>query len=238
MACNTGVSLSPIIDGTSLSFRTAGLHNGLALMEDLQTRSYWDHTNGECIHGSMRGTLLERSVPLRYFPAETTLRRYPQARVALSRPGFRQRALHRVFLRRMLKDEGHLPFMFHSTLAKDDERRPRMELGLGVWWPGTSRFYPMELLRKQGGAVFDTVGERRVLVFIDPESQAPVAGHCDAKECRWDGNDLVLDTQDVIRDLTRVEPNGTTHPFEHIPQMFTRWYGFSATFPGCEVYEP
>lgn len=238
MACNTGVSSTPIIDDTLYEFRVAGLFNGLALMEDLQTRSYWDHVNGECIHGPLRGQQLPRVTHLRYYPARVVEQRYPKARVALSRPGLRQRVLQRVVLRRMLSDEGHLPFMFAASMRDGDTRRPPMELGLGVWWPGASRFYPIERLRAQGGAVVDTLGDRRVLVFVDPVSHSPVAGHTQAHDCRWQGEDLLLDTNDVVRDLHRVQPDGSTHPFELLPQLFTRWYGFAATFPGCEIYEP
>lgn len=45
------------------------------------------------------------------------------------------------------------------------------------------------------------------------------------------------ETGDVIRDLHRVDPQGVAHPLELVPQIFTRWYGFSATFPGCDVFE-
>lgn len=238
MACNTGIGLSPLIDGKPHHFRVAGLLNGLALIEDLQTRSYWDHTTGECIHGPLRGRQLEHGAPLRYLSAETTRQRHPQAQLALSRPNLRQRVFQRTILRRMLREEGHLPGVFAASMTKDDERRPRMELGLGVWWPGVSRFYPTEALRQRGGAVLDTLGERRVLVFNDPGGYAPVAVHTDANDCHWDGDGLVLDTGDIVRGLERIDAHGVRHPLALLPQMLTRWYGFAATFPGCDVYQP
>ncbi|MCA9710207.1 MAG: DUF3179 domain-containing protein [Myxococcales bacterium] len=238
MACNTGVSSAPIIDGTTYDFRVAALFNGLALMEDVQTRSYWDHVTGEAIHGQLRGAQLPDVAPLQYMPAHAAAKRYPQAELALSTPSVRQRVIHRVFLRRMLRDEGHLPFLFAPSMAKDDPRRPRMELGLGVWWPGLSRFYPMPALRELGGAVVDTLSDRRLLVFIDPESHAPVAAHTEAHGCRWQGQTLELDDGSVVESLERVDAQGIRRPLELLPQLFTRWYGFSATFPGCEVFEP
>ncbi|MCX4245147.1 DUF3179 domain-containing (seleno)protein [Paraliomyxa miuraensis] len=237
MACNTGISSSPTVDGTTLEFRVAALHNGLALMEDLQTRSYWDHVTGECIHGPMRGAQLPQVTPLRYYPAAKAVQRFPRARLALSRPSVRQRVLQRMVLRKMLGDEGHLPSVFTPSMTKDDERRPRMELGLGVWWPGISRFYPMDVLRGRDRALLDGLGGRRILVFVDPGSTAPVAVRLDAHEHHWNGDELVLDTGDVVRDLQRVDPQGAVHPLELVPQIFTRWYGFSATFPGCDVFE-
>ena len=237
MACNTGISLSPQLDGKTLEFRVAALLNGLAVMEDLQTRSYWDHVTGEAIHGPMRGAQLSQITPLRYYPAQRAVLRFPEAQLALSRPSVRQRVLQRMVLRKMLGNEGHLPFMFEPSMGKDDERRPRMDLGLGVWWPGVSRFYPMDVLRQRGSALIDTLGERRMLVFVDPGSTAPVAVHVDAHEHHWNGDELVLDTGDLIRDMRRVDPKGVGHPLELVPQIFTRWYGFSATFPGCDVLE-
>ena len=236
MACNTGIGSTPIVDGTHYDFRVAGLHNGLALMEDMQTRSYWDHTTGEAIHGPLRGTELPEVRPLLYLSPRAALRQHPEAEIAISKPSLRQRLFSRVFLRRMLTDEGHLPFVFSSSMTEVDPRRPRMELGLGVWWPGTSRFYPMEALRERGGAVIDTLGDRRVLVFVDPGAYAPVAVRTEARQVQWDGEALVLDTGAVIRDLEQTQA-GMEQPLELLPQMFTRWYGFSAIFPGCEVYE-
>lgn len=219
------------------NFRVCGLYNGLALMEDMQTRSYWDHTTGECIHGELRGTQLPDVQPLRYVTPRNALHHHPDARIAVSKPSIRQRLLERVFLNRMLTDKGHLPFLFAPSMSKGDERRPRMELGLGVWWPGTTRFYPMDVLREKGRALIDTIGERRVLVFIDPGAHAPVAARVEATECRWDRDDLVLDDGSVVRDMTLEGPSGVSQPLELFPHLFTRWYGFSATFPGCDIYE-
>jgi hypothetical protein len=238
VACNTGIGLSPLIDGKPHRFRVGGLYNGLALIEDVETRSYWDHTTGECIHGPLRGTQLAGGVPLQYLTAEATRDRYPQAQLAISRPGVRQRVMHRMVIRRMLSPEGHLPSVFSPSLLADDERRPRMELGLGVWWPGVSRFYPLDVLRQHGGAVFDSLGERRVLVFLDQGSAAPVAARTDATHVRRDGQDLVLDTGEIVRGHERIDAKGVPHRLELVPQMFTRWYGFSSTFPGCDVYTP
>lgn len=236
MACNTGISSVPRIDGTAYEFRVCGLHNGLALMEDLQTRSYWDHTTGECIHGPLRGKVLPEVRPLRYVSPRNAVRHHPHARIALSRPTLRQRLLERVFLNRMLTPKGHLPFLFAPSMSKGDERRPRMELGLGVWWPGTTRFYPMETIQDHGNALVDTVGDRRVLVFIDPGAHAPVAAHTEARECQWDGDVLVLDDGGCIEGLQQTGSDGLTQPLEMFPHLFTRWYGFSATFPGCDVF--
>lgn len=237
MACNTGVSLIPKVEGQNYDFRVWGLHNGVALVEDMQTRSRWDHITGECIHGRHRGYELEAGPLLQYFKAGQAARRYPSARLALSNPPLRARLLHRTLIRRMLSPEGYLPgFFFKSSLTVEDERRLRMERGLGVVYKGEAqRFYPVSAI-EQAGAIVDTIAGRRLLVYIDRDSQVPVAGQTDASSAEWQGDELVLDTGDRVRDRQRVGQNGMIFEFEQPLQLFTRWYGFALTFPNCDIY--
>ena len=238
MACNTGVSWTPTVAGERLEFRAAGLYNGLGFVEDTKTGSYWDHITGESVHGELRGAELAEGPTLEYWGAAQAARRYPNAELALSRPTLLSRILHTALLRRMLSRTGHLPLMlFGPSLEHEDERRPRMELGLGVYdVEGGSRcFYPLDTIRAAKGALVDA--ERGLLVYIDPESGIPVAARVDASSCRFDDDELVLDTGERIRDRQLVGANEAARPLDQPAQLFTRWYGFALTFPGCAVYD-
>ena len=58
MPCNSGVSLVPLVDGKRERFAVRGLYNGLALLADATTNSYWDHITGACVHGPRQGAQL------------------------------------------------------------------------------------------------------------------------------------------------------------------------------------
>lgn len=228
-----------MVDGQRYDFRVWGLHNGVALIEDMPTKSRWDHITGECIHGAHRGVELEHGPMLQYFKAEQAARRYPAARVALSRPSLIARLLHRTLIHRMLSPEGYLPgFFFKPSLTVEDERKLRMELGLGVVYKGQAqRFYPLSRI-SEAGAVIDTIADQRLIIYVDPMSSVPVAARTEASAGTWAGEDLVLDNGDRIRDRQLVDVNGVIHDFDQPLQLFTRWYGFALTFPNCDIYEP
>ncbi|MGB1288890.1 MAG: hypothetical protein ACPG7F_20320, partial [Aggregatilineales bacterium] len=50
--------MMPIIDGKVHHFHAGGLYNGLILLRDAETGSYWDHITGEAVYGALKGTKL------------------------------------------------------------------------------------------------------------------------------------------------------------------------------------
>lgn len=48
------------IQGKTLTFHLAGIHNQNFLMRDEETGSFWQQVSGECVAGPMRGAKLER----------------------------------------------------------------------------------------------------------------------------------------------------------------------------------
>jgi hypothetical protein len=44
-----------------------------------------------------------------------------------------------------------------------------------------------------------------------------------------------LDNGSIVRMGVLLTRDGTRQRAERPQQLFTRWYGFSLTFPGCEV---
>jgi len=165
--------------------------------------------------------------------AAAALDAWPEARIAIS-----GRSMQLDQGPSMMRDEGPrqlMPF-FVNTLGEEDTRRPRMELGLGIWTADESMYFPLDALRAASGFVLGRLGARNVVVVLDPVSRVPAAFYTDATEAHGHGDHLHFDngltyTNGVFQDAAeqRVDP-------ERPLQLFTRWYGFSFTFPGSAIH--
>jgi hypothetical protein len=111
-----------------------------------------------------------------------------------------------------------------------------MDMGLGVWTAATRRYYPMETLRARGGAFLDRIEGRTVLVYMDSRSATPTALFVEADNVVVEGNEIRLDSGDVIRSGVLYDSAGNRRTGDLPQQIFTRWYGYSLTFPGAEVF--
>jgi hypothetical protein len=111
-----------------------------------------------------------------------------------------------------------------------------MDIGLGVWTGTTARYYPMDRIREQGGAFVDRIDGKNVLVYVDPESNTPAAVFVSARSAKREGQDVQLDDGSRVRSGVLLDRAGQRRQAELPQQMFTRWYGFSLTFPGPEVF--
>ena len=197
MVCHSGVGLTPIVDGKTLHFSAGGLYNGLVMLFDDETGSYWDHITGECVHGPSKGKTLETwGIEMTNVEAELKRGNTP---VLLSQPNWFGRIMA-FFSRNASRSSGFFPPRFRGTMSEVDPRLPEFEHGLGVVVDGVPTFYPMALI---GEGLTD--GDLQIR--IDPDDGIPVA---------------------------RINPaaEGEQRPF----QLFSRWYGFSLTWPGCRVY--
>jgi hypothetical protein len=126
---------------------------------------------------------------------------------------------------------------FQGTLGSEDQRRPRMELGLGVWSAATRRYYPVTRIREKGGALIDKLDGREVLIYIDSESNTPAAIFVKSASAKMQDKDVMLDNGMAVRSGVLLDRAGKRIAMEHPQQTFTRWYGFALTFPGSEVFE-
>jgi hypothetical protein len=135
-------------------------------------------------------------------------------------------------------DRTPLSDVFIATLGAEDKRRPRMDLGLGIWWDGGTRYYPRDLIREQGQALIDRIGGRTLLVYIDPSTSTPAAMFVNAATARVDKTVIRLDNgkSGTVRDGGFVDSGGRRVAVERPQQVFTRWYGFALTFPGASIY--
>ena len=205
-------------------------------MGDRQTGSFWDHITGECLHGPLKGRQLELA-PLRHMQAEQALAQFPDARIALSRlllPFGLIDGLIKIGQR--LGKGSFLPPRFAGSMGAEDPRRARMEIGLGIWSDTASRYYPLDLLKARGGVLLDRFDDKKMLVYLDPVSGTPTPLFVDVQKAEWDGDALGLDSGATIRSGRLYDAYGTELPTTQPLHLFSRWYGFSLTFPRCEIY--
>jgi hypothetical protein len=165
--------------------------------------------------------------------AAAALDTWPQARIAIS-----GRSMQLDQGPSMMRDEGPrqlMPF-FVNTLGEEDTRRPRMELGLGIWNDGESVYFPLDTLRVAGGFVLTRLGARNVVVILDPVSRVPAAFYTEATEAHGHGDHLHFDDGPTYANGVFQDAAGERPDPERPLQLFTRWYGFSLTFPGSAIH--
>lgn len=217
----------------------------MSFLNDQETMSAWDHITGECFDGPHRGYQLGYVSSPRHMTAAQALQRHPDLQMALSGSGMRQRIFTRTFwrwLRRDTNPDGLFPPHFPRSMETEDPRLERMEMGLGLWEEGQARFYPMKRLRDAGGALLDHFpanNGRQIVVYIDPQTSTPAAFYAPATACSWDGDELRLTADGteigVVHQGELRLSAGVGSEASRPKQLFTRWYGFAFTFPGCSI---
>jgi len=226
--------MAPSIDGEVHMFAEHGLYDGLFLMRDEESGTFWDHMTGRAVYGPLAGETLEIE-GVRQTTVEQVLDTDPDALVALS-----ERTMRRddeLQVDGLLAGIGRrLSGMFQSTVEEEDDRRPTMDLGIGIWSDDAARYYPHDVVRADGRAVVDTFEGRRVLIFLDPKTFVLSALHVDGDDPQWDDDVLRLSDGSYVEGSLLYDSSGNRRPSDVPLQVFTRWYGFSLTFPETEVY--
>ena len=138
--------------------------------------------------------------------------------------------------RLMRRGERGLSGQFLGTIREEDDRRPTMELGIGIWNGSTARYYPMPAVEEQGRVILDTFEGRSVLVYYDPTAYALISHYTTADRVWWEDDVLRLSTGERIENGLLFNEDGDQMEAESPLQVFTRWYGFSLTFPATEIY--
>ena len=226
--------MAPRIGDQLHTFEEHGLYDGLFLMRDDETETYWDHMTGEALYGPLTGTRLEVSNLLQSNVAQV-LGDEPEAMVALS-----DRILwedEQLGLTGLISSMGgKLGRMFSSTVDAEDDRRPTMDLGMGIWEGEAARYYPYDVVLAAGRAVLDTFQSKKVLVFLDPTAYALSAYYVDVTGFEWEDEILRLSDGSYIDGGVLYDSTDERGARDRPLQVFTRWYGFSLTFPETEIY--
>lgn len=218
----------PTIEGAPHHFVLTGVYDAVFVMRDVETGTLWNHVTGEAVHGPLVGRALPVSNLLQTTVTQA-LAIDPTTEVAISSRPFTGRG-HR------LQADADLSEKFVKSLSGEDTRRPRMELGLGLWSGQTHRYYPMATIQERGEAFFDVVENRRVLIYLDQETATPAAFFVDGREAKVQGKDIVLDDGRAIRSGMLLGRDGKPEQVDRPLQIFTRWYGFALIYPGCEIF--
>lgn len=245
VVCNTSTRLVPSVNGTSTRFEAAGVYDGMLIMQDVLTRTIWNHITGEALYGPAVGTTLGPLGNVLQLTVKQALRMAPEARIAISdRIYFADGRKHGTLEGLSLLGRVHgradnraaLSPAFTATLGAEDTRRPRMDLGLGVWTDKESRYYPRELIQRAGNALIDQMEGRTLLIYLDSRTSTPVALFVTSARARMDGSVVRLDNRQTVRDGVLFDGTGRRVAVQRPMQVFTRWYGFALSLPGTTVY--
>ena len=185
--------MTPDVNGKRHHFSAGGLYNGLVLLIDDESRSYWNHITGEALHGELAGERLSMW-GIEQSTVGSLLQSEPDLLLLISK----QSRLARLISWLALKWKGKLPLGFRFTMFPSDKRLPEMTIGLGIA-EGAGRFYSL-----------DSIGE--------------------GLEDEWQGNSIRVEVDAISGVPSAVFADGS-RPV----QLFSRWYGFSQTFPDCEI---
>ncbi|NIP36796.1 MAG: hypothetical protein GWN18_17660, partial [Thermoplasmata archaeon] len=79
--------------------------------------------------------------------------------------------------------------------------------------------------------MLDTFEGRTVLIYLDPTAYALSAYYVDADSFEWDDKILRLSDGSYIEGGVLYDASGERAEENRPLQVFTRWYGFSLTFP-------
>ncbi len=160
--------MAPSIDGVVHTFAEHGLYDGLFLMRDEETGTYWDHVTGEAVYGPQVGTALEVA-NLLHSRADQVLANNPDALIALSDRTLRTD--EDMGVRSLLsRVGGRLSRMFSSTVKEEDDRLPTMDIGMGIWQPPPNLRIALSFAPTDSGnsyysglipPLFESVEERR-----------------------------------------------------------------------------
>ena len=226
--------MAPRIDGDVHLFAEHGLYNGLFLLRDEESGTFWDHMTGEAVYGPMVGSALEVS-NLRQTTVAQVLGQDSGALVALSDQTLRSD--ERVSLPNLILRMGQrLNDLFSSTVRQEDARRPTMDLGMGIWDGEKARYYPYDRVTAKGNVVVDKLSGRKLVVYLDPSAYALAAVYIDTDGTTWEEKVLRFSDGSYIEGGVFHNASGEREQIDRPHQVFTRWYGFALTFPETEIY--
>lgn len=176
-----------MIDGAVHHFSGGGLYDGLILLCDDETETYWDHITGEALHGPLKGHVLE-TFPIEQTTVAAALAADPGLAFTPSRASGKKYDELMAMWPRI--QEGWLPPGFRETMGEPDPRLPELAPGLGVVIDGVARFYPRALLAE--GAVEERHGDRRLVVSLGADDGVARARFEDGEvpfqlQSRWYG---------------------------------------------------
>ncbi len=184
-----------------------GLANGLAVMRDEETESLWDHITGECFEGPLEGRRLD-FWHVSLTTYKAELTRHPDT--ILLKSGYRsvKSLMGKVVGRRLSFKKETTVLPPHFRMSMHKKVDPRLPEG------------------EQGLGLMDALDNAKFY----PVKAIPSDGEI---EDEWLGRKLRIkcDPIDGVPTASWVDTD------EGPMQLLSRWYGFSFTYPGCDIYK-
>ncbi|HBX98743.1 MAG TPA: hypothetical protein DEG93_00140, partial [Gammaproteobacteria bacterium] len=148
----------PTIEGQTYNFINSGLYDGLFVLQDTETETLWNHMTGEAVYGLHAGLNMPIS-NLLHMNVKKALATDQDMEIAISDRRYNVAGNTAGIAGTYSPDnkDAELMEQFIVTLGPEDQRRPRMDMGLGIWTDSSQRYYPLETLRSEGSYLVDTV---------------------------------------------------------------------------------
>ena len=222
-------------------FENVGLYDALFIMQDVESKTLWNHMTGEALYGPHVGRTLGPMGNLLQMSVEQALVYGPEMQLAISdRPylaGGREFGNFTPGPERLgpRNVDERMQGMFIETLGTEDARFQRMSMGLGIVTADTLRFYPMDLIEEHG-ALIDEIDGRRLLLFVDSKTFTPAAIFVDASSATLQDREVHLEGGGTVKMGALYDAAGARLDAERPQQFFSRWYGLALTFPGMEIF--
>lgn len=232
------------MQGKPLFFRGAGIHNCSLTVADAQTRSSWLVAEGIAVNGPMKGEILER-IPTYHTTYGEWLAIHPDTLV-MSQP----EDPNHIDQRHGHGDEewygrpGVSPAFVRTLGENPDTRLPENAMILSATHGATTRLYPVEDIKNEGGVVHDVLDEQRIVVWTGP---APTSFWTAAFYATLDGRDLTFKIAgDAFVDVETgstwsVEGKALTGPMtgqrlDHVSYTFLRFHGWAWGHKQNDIY--
>ena len=142
--CNAGVVMEPVVDGEYLYFEPVGVYNGQLLIQDIKTKSLWNHLQGECMHGKLKGKQLKITY-LKEVLVKDEIKKNPELPIGICGEQGTIKMVMNTGMNLLDKvtkvNKNFLPGFFVKTIVKEDRTLPRMTKGLVVRIDNRCRFY-------------------------------------------------------------------------------------------------
>jgi hypothetical protein len=172
--CGSGVTAERRVDGEVTTFGVSGLlWNSDLVMYDERTESLWSQIAATAIRGPRTGhrldlvpsTITTLGAWRESHPDTKVLRPPPESDTVLDSSGVRDYTTNPY-----ASYDGTSQVGIGNNEFDDDRLHPKTRV-LGIAADGEARAYPIPAVKKAGGVVNDTVGDRPVVVALGPEEE-------------------------------------------------------------------
>jgi hypothetical protein len=226
------------VQGRVLTFRLIGINNQNFLMEDLETRSWWQQVSGAAISGPLKGQHLD---PVIHDEVTYGLwcREHPAGRV------FALNAEDDQIREEWESRTATLPTVVAPTVVPARDTLESRAVIVGVTVEGQAKAYPQTLLRRTH-AVMDRVGSTPVAVLMgaDDNSTRVFDRRIDDRELELlvrpgSSPAVFLDAETGSEwDISGIARSGPLagRTLRRLPQLTDYWFDWQLYHPDTRVY--